>query len=81
MLLRLIIGVYFGCAVVDGAPARDPLAQPNIFVIMADDMAWGDLGIHGNSVLDTPILDEMAKSGVRLDRFYVSPASAPTSAS
>ncbi|MEM6916487.1 MAG: sulfatase-like hydrolase/transferase, partial [Verrucomicrobiota bacterium] len=48
---------------------------------MADDMAWGDLGIHGNSVLDTPILDEMAKSGVRLDRFYVSPASAPTSAS
>lgn len=80
-MLRLIIGFYFGCLLAYGSPDRDPLAQPNIVILMADDMGWGDVGIHGNSAIETPELDHLAKAGVRLDRFYVSAASAPTVAS
>jgi len=37
---------------------------------MADDQGWGDTGYNGHPELKTPNLDEMARSGLRLDRFY-----------
>ena len=53
--------------------AAEPLAKPNIILMMADDLGWGDPGFHGNRIIKTPHLDEMAKAGLRFDRFY-SPA-------
>ena len=53
---------------------------PNILVILADDMGWGDLGIHGNMDVATPNLDTLARQGVSFDRFYVSPVCSPTRA-
>jgi arylsulfatase A-like enzyme len=44
--------------------------RPNILLIMADDQGWGDTGYNGHPELTTPHLDEMAKSGLRLNRFY-----------
>lgn len=55
--------------------------KPNVLLIMADDMGWGDLRSHGNEKIDTPVLDRLAASGARFDRFYVSPVCAPTRAS
>ena len=37
---------------------------------MADDLAWGETGYNGHPHLKTPVLDEMARTGLRLDRFY-----------
>ncbi len=37
---------------------------------MTDDQGWGDTGYNGHKVLKTPTLDEMARSGVRFERFY-----------
>ncbi len=54
---------------------------PNVVVIMADDQGYGDVGWHGNPVLATPNLDALAREGVELSRFYVSPVCAPTRAS
>ncbi|MEO1525236.1 MAG: arylsulfatase [Planctomycetota bacterium] len=54
--------------------------QPNVLLILTDDQGWGDLGVHGNDVLQTPTLDQLAAESVRLDRFYVSPVCAPTRA-
>jgi arylsulfatase A-like enzyme len=54
--------------------------KPNILVILADDMGWGDLGINGNTDLSTPHLDSLAREGVSFDRFYVSPVCSPTRA-
>ena len=54
--------------------------RPNIIVILTDDQGWGDLSIHGNTSLDTPNIDQMARAGARLDRFYVSPVCSPTRA-
>jgi arylsulfatase A-like enzyme len=50
--------------------AAEPAAKPNIVLIMADDQGWGDTGYNGHPELKTPNLDDLAKSGVRLNRFY-----------
>jgi arylsulfatase len=49
--------------------------KPNIIVIFADDMGYGDLGINGHPTIRTPNLDQMAMEGMRWTNFYaVSPA-------
>ncbi|HUQ95777.1 MAG TPA: sulfatase [Bryobacteraceae bacterium] len=47
--------------------------KPNIIIILADDLGYGDLGCYGSS-LPTPNLDQLAKDGVRLTRFYCASA-------
>jgi arylsulfatase A-like enzyme len=43
---------------------------PNIILLMGDDHGWEETGYNGHSQLKTPVLDEMAAKGLRLDRFY-----------
>ena len=53
--------------------------RPNIVLCMADDQGWGDVGYYGKSIAKTPVLDEMASNGLRLDRFYAAaPVCSPT---
>ena len=60
--------------------AESPAAsRPNIILLMADDLGWGDPGFNGNTVIKTPHLDAMAKAGLRFDRFYSgAPVCSPT---
>lgn len=44
--------------------------KPNLIVILADDLGYGDLGCFGQKTLKTPRLDEMAKEGMRFTQFY-----------
>jgi arylsulfatase A-like enzyme len=44
--------------------------RPNIVLILADDLGYGDLGCFGQKTLKTPRLDEMAKNGMRFTQFY-----------
>ncbi len=55
-------------------------SRPNVILIVTDDQGWGDLGINGNQVLQTPNIDQLAKNGVQFSRFYVSPVCSPTRA-
>ena len=55
--------------------------QPNVLFILADDLGWGDSGCYGNSMLSTPVIDGLAKTGVRLTHHYSpSPLCAPARA-
>jgi arylsulfatase A len=54
---------------------------PNVVLILTDDQGWGDVNLHGNGPLQTPVLDALAESGARFERFFVSPVCAPTRAS
>lgn len=45
-------------------------AQPNIIIIFADDLGYGDLGSFGHPTIQTPHLDQMAANGVKLTQFY-----------
>lgn len=48
----------------------DAPARPNVVLVMADDQGWGDTGYNGHPQLKTPNLDAMARTGLRLNRFY-----------
>ena len=53
--------------------------RPNIVLVMADDLGWGDVGFNGNKVIRTPHLDAMAANGLVFNRFYAAaPVCSPT---
>ncbi|MDG1173326.1 MAG: arylsulfatase [Opitutales bacterium] len=55
-------------------------SKPNVLVFLTDDQGWGDLSINGNSNLETPNLDSIARGGASFDRFFVCPVCSPTRA-
>jgi arylsulfatase A len=54
--------------------------KPNIVIILADDMGWGDLNLNGNKIVSTPAINALSKQSLSFDKFYVCPLSAPTRA-
>ena len=54
--------------------------RPNIILVLTDDQGIGDLGVHGNKQIRTPAIDEFARDGLQMTRFYVEPVCAPTRA-
>lgn len=53
--------------------------DPNVILLMADDLGWSDTGFNGNQVVNTPALDKMANNGLVFDRFYAAaPVCSPT---
>lgn len=53
--------------------------QPNIILLMGDDHGWDETSYNGHPFVKTPVLDEMAASGLRFDRFYSAhPSCSPT---
>lgn len=66
--LMLVLGLlFFDC----GGAAAAAETQPNIVVILADDLGFGDLSCYGSKQLATPHLDRMAFEGTRFNQFYV----------
>ena len=58
------IGVFSGISYAE--------QQPNIVLVLADDMGWGDVGYHGVKDILTPNIDRIAKEGVQFSQGYVS---------
>ncbi len=62
-------------------PGAAAQARPNIVLIVADDLGYGDLGSYGAPDIRTPNLDRLAREGVRLTQFYANaPVCTPTRA-
>jgi arylsulfatase A-like enzyme len=60
--------------------ATAPHSRPNIVFVITDDQGYGDLGCHGNPVIQTPNIDALYRESVRLTDFHVGPTCAPTRA-
>jgi arylsulfatase A-like enzyme len=60
--------------------AADAPQEPNVVIFLADDAGWGDYSHNGNTQVQTPNIDSLARDGVTLDRFYVCPVCSPTRA-
>jgi arylsulfatase A-like enzyme len=76
----VLAGVVSAWIVVPGAaPAAQ--SRPNVLLIVADDLGYGDLGSYGAPDARTPNLDRLAREGVRLSDFYANaPVCTPTRA-
>ena len=60
--------------------ARQP-SRPNVVLIIADDLGYGDLSSYGAPDIKTPHLDRLAREGVRMTSFYANaPVCSPTRA-
>jgi arylsulfatase A-like enzyme len=72
-----VIGLAMSGPIVEAGQPR----KPNIIVILADDMGYGDIGVHGCKDIPTPHIDSLARNGVFCRQGYVSaPQCSPTRA-
>ena len=69
---RQIINCWLALTILSSLVAQAAAAskRPNVILIMADDQGWGDTSYNGHPELKTPNLDDLAKCGLRMDRFY-----------
>ncbi|HNQ87458.1 MAG TPA: arylsulfatase [Verrucomicrobiota bacterium] len=69
--LRLALSILTLSCVALGASPRTPASQPpNIILIVADDLGYGDLGCQGQKRIQTPHIDRLAAEGTRFTQFY-----------
>ncbi len=79
---RVLVLLLLSCSAIAWASDHEVRKTPNIILLMADDMGWGDTSHNGNPNLKTPNLDKMAGNGLVFSRFYsAAPVCSPTRAS
>ncbi len=67
----IVVALAAGMLAGGGAPpAQQPSASPNILLIQADDLGYGDLSIYGQKQFQTPSLDRLAREGIRFTQYY-----------
>ncbi|MFY0592479.1 arylsulfatase [Roseivirga sp.] len=72
--LSLIVSliIFYSCQ-----PTEE--TKPNIILIVADDLGYGELGSYGQKIIQTPNLDKLADNGMKFTQFYAgSPVCAPS---
>jgi arylsulfatase A-like enzyme len=67
--MRRLLAVTWCLAAVTLAAQNAP-SRPNILLIVADDLGYGDLGVYGQKVIQTPVLDRLAADGMRFTDHY-----------
>src|SRR5499433_835080 len=79
ILLPVLVSLLCLSARAVSSPRNVAGRHPNIIMILADDLGYGDLGCYGQKMIKTPNLDRMAREGVRFTSFYAgSPVCAPS---
>jgi arylsulfatase A-like enzyme len=76
-LFLVVLMTFFVAGNKKSKPTYKTNNQPNILIIIPDDLGWRDVGYHGSEI-KTPNIDKLAKSGVRLNQHYVMPTCTPT---
>lgn len=75
---NVLITIYLGLAVLlfscssktEKKNVNQKTTKPNIIILLADDMGYGELGCYGQEVIKTPTIDKIASEGMRFTQFY-----------
>ncbi|MFT6440688.1 MAG: arylsulfatase A-like enzyme [Salibacteraceae bacterium] len=82
MKIKIFLGLAFTISLLMAFTKYKIGHKPNIILVMSDDQGWGQMGYYEHPFLKTPNLAQMAKNGLRMDRFYAgAPVCSPTRAS
>jgi len=65
---QLLIVLF--CFFAIGCTSNDVLDKPNVIILFADDMGYGDITSYGNPTIKTPNLDRMVQEGMKFTNFY-----------
>ncbi|HEY2574048.1 MAG TPA: sulfatase-like hydrolase/transferase, partial [Verrucomicrobiaceae bacterium] len=68
--MKLLHALLFSFVISGSAWTATFPEKPNIIIILADDLGYGDLGCYGQQKIKTPSLDRLAADGVRFTQFY-----------
>lgn len=80
MRRSVVLGLICAGLMVEAVVTGQRTAPPNIVIILADDLGYGDLGAFGSPGIRTPRLDAMAADGQKWTNFYVQPVCSPSRA-
>ncbi|MFH5833840.1 sulfatase-like hydrolase/transferase [Halalkalibaculum sp. DA384] len=70
-LLILIIALWGSCTSSDNADHRSNRDRPNVIIVMADDMGYGDLkSFGGDGSIETPVIDSLTAGGLKFTDFH-----------
>ncbi len=84
VLMQLVFApMFFGCVfgvITSGSYADDsaPPTRPNVVLIMADDLGYECIGANGGTSYKTPVLDQLARTGIRFEHCYAQPICTPS---
>jgi arylsulfatase A len=78
MKQALVFLLVLSCGLVAHVQAASQ--KPNIILIMADDLGYECLGANGGTSYQTPVLDNLAKTGIRFEHCYAQPLCTPSRA-
>lgn len=71
---RTVIASMIGLALCAGSTLQTAQAaadkRPNLVIILADDLGYGDLAVYGHQIVKTPNIDKLAQDGVRFTDYY-----------
>lgn len=76
-----IIALALTAAVGQASAADAQARRPNLLLIVSDDQGYGDAGSYWKTDVETPVIDGLARQGVRFTRFRVNPLCGPSRAS
>jgi arylsulfatase A-like enzyme len=68
VLLSIFALIFSGCG--NQSKQYTQAQKPNILLLLADDLGYGELGVYGQKIIKTPVLDDLAKQGMRFTDFY-----------
>ena len=68
-LTLLLPSLFFTSCANPEKKSSDP-KRPNILLLLADDLGYGELGCYGQKIIQTPVLDNLAKQSLRFTNFY-----------
>jgi arylsulfatase A-like enzyme len=77
--VRLFPAVLGGLGAVPCAGKQDANKQPNVLVIIADDLGYGDVSCYGSTTIRTPNIDRLANGGLRFTQGYSTSATSTPS--
>ena len=70
LFIYVAVFVLSACTQKTSQKEKTVKSKPNIILIVADDLGWGDVGFNGQAKIKTPNIDKLAKSGIVFNNFY-----------